>query len=173
MPGQKNPLAFISIMVGTVPAPEQVRGSNVEGGAWGCSVAVGRISPALVHPGWRQGRVVVLGQRPGFRQPCEPRRRCSLPCLSGELATVQIHRRVTEVLAGSVQVQVGGEEVSGTRRMPVEVEAESQPCRETPSAALLPVQGEDLDLLGSVCVRGGSACPPEWQRGGGVNVGED
>lgn len=80
---------------------------------------------------------------------------------------VQIHRRLTEVPPGSVQVQVGGEEVSGTRRMPVEVEAESQPCRETPSAALLPVQGGDPDLLGAVCVRGGSACPPEWQRGGG------
>lgn len=118
----------------------------------------------LVHPGWRQGRDVTLRQCPGFRHPCKPHWCWSLLCLSRELVMLQIHREVTEVPPGNMQGQIRGEEMHRTWRMPTEVKAEPQVCCKTPLTVLFPMQGWDLDLLGSVCVRGGSACPPGWQQ---------
>ena len=101
---------------------------------------------------------------PGFRHACKSRQRCSSPCLSRELAVVQIHRQARAVLPGSVRGQVGGEEIRRMWRMPMEMKAEPQPCCKTPLAELFPVQGEDLALLG--LGEGASACRPGWQRGG-------
>lgn len=164
--GQKNLLAFVSVTVGAVPAPERIRGSNLERGAWDAVWLQGEaLLPQHTQAGGRgetlfSGGVQALDIGVNHSVVHHPAR-------AGNWQWCKLHRQVTEVLPGSVPGQAGGEEMSRTQRMPEEVKAEPQLHCKTPLAEQFPVLGSDLDLLGLVCVRGRSVCPLESSRQGG------